>query len=275
MSQEYKTKGFVFKKTDRNESDRIFTIFTLDFGKLDIFAKAIRKINSKLRGGIDIFCLSEIEFVQGKKKTLTDAVLINNFSEIKKSPRKFLTANKIAKILDDFIRGEEHDREIFNLIVDTFDKLNKQAICEIDLMPGIKRSSMPGICDDQFHKSPADSVRNSETEKLQVLYLYFLWNFLAILGYAPEISKCVNCRGNLNEKELYFSYKDGGLICDNCFKTKKDNITKTNSDIIKILRIILKNDWITVLKLKINQELEKELNAVSKNYYLYLLSIHH
>jgi DNA repair protein RecO (recombination protein O) len=241
MSLEYRTKGFIFKKADRNESDRIFTVFTYDFGKLDIFAKAIRKINSKLRSGIDIFCFSEIEFVQGKKKTLIDAILINNFFEIKNSPKKFLIANKIAKILDNFIKGEEHDHEIFNLIFQTFEKLNKLQVTSY---------------------------------KLQALYLYFLWNFLAILGYGPELSKCVDCRGNLDEKELYFSFKDGGLICKNCVKTKKDNITRITSDVVKILRIILKNDWSTILKLKINSESQKELNAISKNYYLYLLSSH-
>lgn len=43
MTVHYKTKGFVFKKNDANESNRIFSIFTADFGRLDIFAKAIRK----------------------------------------------------------------------------------------------------------------------------------------------------------------------------------------------------------------------------------------
>ena len=83
MTTQYKTRAFVFKKNDRNESDRMFSVFTDEFGKLDIFAKAIRKINSKLRKDFDIFYFSDIEFVQGKNvKTLIDAARIKKFSEI-------------------------------------------------------------------------------------------------------------------------------------------------------------------------------------------------
>ncbi|MBU4204806.1 recombination protein O N-terminal domain-containing protein [Patescibacteria group bacterium] len=73
MALHYRTIGFVLKKNDIGEADRIFTVFTLDFGKVKISGKAIRKIASKLKGGIDVISLSEIEFIQGKAyKTLTD-----------------------------------------------------------------------------------------------------------------------------------------------------------------------------------------------------------
>ena len=49
MAVHYRTNAIVFKKEDQSEADRIFTVFTHDFGKLDIRAKAIRKINSKLK----------------------------------------------------------------------------------------------------------------------------------------------------------------------------------------------------------------------------------
>ncbi|OGZ91767.1 MAG: hypothetical protein A2599_01815 [Candidatus Staskawiczbacteria bacterium RIFOXYD1_FULL_39_28] len=72
MTTKHRTRGFVFKKTDVAEADRIFSVVTEDFGRLEIRGKAIRKINSKLRAGVDLFCFSEIEFIQGKNnKTLT------------------------------------------------------------------------------------------------------------------------------------------------------------------------------------------------------------
>ena len=80
----YRTQGFILKKIDRGEVDRIFTIYTKDFGKLELLAKAERKIQSKLRGGLELFYLSEIEFIQGKAhKTLTDAILIDNFKNLR------------------------------------------------------------------------------------------------------------------------------------------------------------------------------------------------
>jgi len=89
MAVHYRTRGFVIKKTGRGEADQLFTIYTQDFGKLEVLGKAVRKIKSKLRGGIGLFYLSEIEFIQGKKtKTLTGAILIEKFPNIRKSLKK-------------------------------------------------------------------------------------------------------------------------------------------------------------------------------------------
>src|SRR3990167_7638334 len=107
MTTSYRTAGFVFKKDDRFESDRNFSVFTKDFGRVEVLGKSIRKIASKLRGGIEIFSLSEIEFVQGKnRKTLTDAVLDKKFNNIY-TPVKLDISYKISGLVDNFIKGEE------------------------------------------------------------------------------------------------------------------------------------------------------------------------
>src|SRR3989344_7846047 len=111
MAVYYRTQGIIFKKQDRFEADRVFSIFTYDFGKLEIIARAIRKITSKLRGGIEIFSLSEIEFIQGKnRKTLTDTIAIEKFSNIIKDPDRLEISYKIGDILDNFIKGQEKDK---------------------------------------------------------------------------------------------------------------------------------------------------------------------
>src|SRR3989344_237984 len=125
MAVSYRTKGLVFKKSDRHESDRIFTVFTYDFGRLEIFGKAIRKIESKLKSGIDIFSLSEIEFIQGKsRKTLTAALAINKFSNLLLDLEKFKISQNIGAILDSLINGQEKDEKIWELLIAAFEKLN-------------------------------------------------------------------------------------------------------------------------------------------------------
>ena len=102
-----------------------FLCLAMILAGLDIFAKAIRKTVSKLRGGIDIFFMSEIEFIQGKnRKTLTDAVALEKFNNVSQDLERFQTANGIGEVLDNFIKGEEKDKDIFNLLNETFIKLN-------------------------------------------------------------------------------------------------------------------------------------------------------
>ena len=157
MAVHYRTQGFVIKKTDRGEADQLFTIYTKDFGKLEILGKAIRKIKSKLRGGIELFYLSEIEFIQGKTyKTLTDAILIESFPNIRKNLKKLAVAHRIAENLDDLVKGQEPDKEIWELLLETFNKLNTKY----------------KIQDTRY-----------------IIYYYFLWNLFSILGYQPELTK--------------------------------------------------------------------------------------
>lgn len=241
MTLHYKTEGFVFKKEDRLEADRVFSVFTKDFGRIEIFGKAIRKITSKLKGGIEIFSLSEIEFIQGKnKKTLTDTLFIERFKNIQEVPEKFEVANRISKLVDNFIKGEEQDQVIFYLLNETFSKLNN--------------------C----------SLSNTQCS---LIYYYFFWNFVSVLGYGPEISKCAVCQQKLNPHSLYFSNKEGGTICRDCYLSKKD-ASEIKSDVVKILRLIIKKDWDILLKLKIENNTKKLLREVSENYYNYLSSIY-
>jgi len=241
MSIQYSARGFVFGREDKAETDRVFSIFTEEFGRIKVFAKAIRKIKSKLKSGIDILSVSEIEFIQGKlQKTLTDAVFIKKFSNIISSPRRFKIANKIAKALDDFIKEQERDSRLFNLLIDSLDKLNDDCL---------------------------------ENKNCNLIYDYFIWNFFSMLGFGPELKKCANCYSKLSADEIYFSCKEGGIICNKCFNLNADNQTKKiSSDVVKILRLILEKDWQMISKLKINFKIQKLMQEVSEDYYFYLLS---
>ena len=236
MTIRYKTRAFVFKKNNVNESDRVFSVFTDNFGRLDIFAKAIRKTTSKLRSGIDIFFMSEVEFIQGKnRKTLTDATIIEKFNNIPQDLERFKTAVKIGEILDNFIKGEEKDKEIFNLLNEVMKKLDNQ-------------------------KSPKLASARSQS----LIYYYFLWNTLSLLGYRSEVQKCASCHGKLIPYNVYFSSKEGGVICKKCLR-QDVRAQKIDSDIVKILRIILSKDWQTLSKLKIDQSSQKLLSEISEN----------
>lgn len=241
MTTRYKTQGIVFKKDDRNESDRIFTIFTKDFGKLEVRAKAVRKIASKLKSGIDIFYLSEIEFIQGKSyKTLTDALSMGNFNSLFSDHNKLKIAAKVAELLDNFLKGQQKDENIWILILDIFEKLNSEYL---------KESGQ------------------------RILYYYFLWNFFSELGFKPEVEKCVACRGKLNPYNIYFSSKEGGVICKQCLG-KDAYAKKIKSDFIKLLRLVFKKDWQIISKLKLEDNFWNPLKDVSDNYYAYILSDH-
>ena len=126
MAIYYRTSGYVIKKTDLWEADQLFTIYTKDYGKISVLARSIRKIKSKLRSGIDIFYLSEIEFIKGKNyKTLTDTKIID------KNQDDFAVKMKIAEVLDQLIKAPEKDDKIFNLLADSFNNCTKSDLVQM------------------------------------------------------------------------------------------------------------------------------------------------
>ena len=235
MAVHYRTRGFVIKKTDRGEADQLFTIYTKDFGKLEILGKAIRKIKSKLRGGIELFYLSEIEFIQGKTyKTLTDAILIESFSKIRKDLERLFVANKIAESLDDLVKGQEPDMRIWDLLNEVFQKI--------------------------------ENLLKIENLKLKIIYYYFLWNFFSILGYKPELYHCSSCQKRLVPGIFYFSLDLGGVVCRRCVEKPKKS-QAVSQDLVKTVRLLLNKDWRVLSKLKIDINSQRLLEKISQSYF--------
>lgn len=210
MFVHYRTQGFILKKEDRGEADELFTVYTKDFGKLEILSKAIRKISSKLRSGAEIFYISEIEFIQGKGyKTLTDAIVIEKFKNIRRNLTRLGIAYQVADVLDNSVSGEQKDEHIWELTKEVFNKLNNWRV-ENSLKIG--------------------------NHKLGILYYYFFWNLISFLGYQPELRL--------------------DSICGK----------KIDTDLAKILKIIIKKDWRVLSKLKITTMHLKLLKNISQWY---------
>jgi DNA repair protein RecO (recombination protein O) len=235
----YNTEGIILKKDDLREADQLFTVYTQDFGKLEVLGKAIRKIQSKLRSGADIFYLSKIEFIQGKNfKTLTDAILLDKFKNIRKDLKRLKVAYKISEILDNLIKDQEADEEIWELLLETFKRL------------------------DSEHAK--DETTNPE-DLIDKIYYYFFWNFLSILGYQLDLYRCLVCQKKLTPDALYFNQKEAGIVCSVCFKKMK-NAQKIEESTIKILRILYKKDWSILKRLRLGETDLNLLEEVSDNY---------
>ncbi|MEF8847178.1 MAG: DNA repair protein RecO [Candidatus Paceibacterota bacterium] len=233
MATHYRTKALILDKREFREADRFFTFFTKEYGRVEALAKGERKIESKLRGGLELFYLSEISFIQGRYwKTLVDASLIDNFNGIREELPKLKTASLIGREVSTLVKGQEQDQDLWQLLLFTFKRLNK---------------------------SP----------RIFLTYQYFFWRFVSHLGYRPQLYDCVDCGDELNPDQLYFSANQGGLVCRNC---KEGLNQKTDPGTVKVIRAILEQDWQEVKKLRVNKQHQK-LNELSNFYFSYLKSL--
>lgn len=226
MTTRYRTRALILGKRDFREADRFFTFFAKKYGKVEAMAKAERKIRSKLRGGLELFYLSEIEFIQGRNwKTLVDASLVDNFNEIRKDLYTLKVSYKISEVFKSLVRGQEQDLELWKLLKDSFERLDKG-------------------------------------ENGFLVYQYFFWNFLGILGYWPQLYQCSECNKELEQKHLYFSPTRGGLVCEDCMK-QTDRTKRIHSDVVKILRVILEKDFDSFRQVNLKGSHSKDLVRIS------------
>lgn len=252
----YQTKAILIKMTPRGEGDVIVTLFSQDFGKFSVRARSLRKIKSKLRSASELFSLVSLRYVQGRYyKTLIDLEEIDNYPSLKSSPAKLKTAFQISRTLDSLVHQQEQDRDIWELLLTSFQQL----------------ADMPEESDDYFDFSNKHLIRRYWSLKL--VYHYFFWHLINILGYQPELYDCALCRKKLRPTKLYFSFREGGVLCPACFQRLKEEEQKDCLEIepglIKIVRLLVKQQWPLLKKLKIDMKekiaLENLLNNFSRS----------
>ncbi len=84
MQNDIRTKAIVLRRTNYGESDRILNLLT-EKGLISCIAKGVRKEKSKLAGGIEMFCLSEVTVhagINNKLGILTSAKMLEAYQNI-------------------------------------------------------------------------------------------------------------------------------------------------------------------------------------------------
>jgi len=123
------TSGVILARTDYGEADRIVTMLTPDSGKLRLIAKGVRKVKSRLAGGVELFSESRITYIRGRSEigTLVSARLEQHFGEIVKDIDRTMLGYDLIKQLDRNTE-DEPEADYFELALGTFTALNNHDI---------------------------------------------------------------------------------------------------------------------------------------------------
>jgi DNA repair protein RecO (recombination protein O) len=123
------TTGIVLARTDFGEADRIITILTPDNGKLRLMAKGVRRVKSKLAGGIELFSVSEISFARGRGDigTLVSTRLAKHYRHIVEDIDRTMLGYECIRQLNK-VTEDEPEPEYFKLLEHTFAALDDATI---------------------------------------------------------------------------------------------------------------------------------------------------
>lgn len=121
--------GIILGRTDYGEADRILVVLTPDHGKLRLMARGVRKIKSKLAGGIELFSTSNITFIEGKGEigTLISTRLIKHYGHIIDDIERVQLGYELIKLLNR--ATEDHpEAEYYELMERAFAALDDPGI---------------------------------------------------------------------------------------------------------------------------------------------------
>lgn len=225
---QFSATGIILRRIDYGEADRIITFLSSEQGKILVMAKGVRKQKSKLAGGIELFSVSELHCIKGKKDidTLTSSRLINYYSNIVKDYDRTELGYKMLKIIDKTVEdGSGHDY---------FDMLN-ESLAALD----------------------------SDKISLHLAEASFIMRNLQFLGHMPDFS--VGKSGKQLDQDVNFEFDFESV---NFVEAKDGPYNKNHLKVLKLLAYNSPQKVAAVQGIgKLTKDLKPLLVGLS-NYYL-------
>ena len=230
----YQTEAIVIKKTKLGEADSILTLYTPRLGKIQGFAKSLRKPRSKLAGHLELLTYSLVSFARGKNlDSITGSQTINTFLPLKSDLWLTSCALYATELVNQFTVDHVENYPLFQLLKETMEQL-----CEAGTNELILR--------------------------------YFELHLLSGVGYQPQLQQCVSCHIPLQPTTNSFCPSAGGMLCPRC-SPEQPLSYPLSVNAQKVLRLLQSSDYDTANRLKIDPELSHELEKVMSHYLKYLL----
>lgn len=230
----HKVQGVVLKTRNYSDYDKIITIFSDKFGKIDVLCNGARRTKSKQLHLTQQFCFGE--FILSKSKdmyVLNSGSLNNSFQTLLNDYKKLMIGTYFLEFIDKSIESENKNVYILALLLKTLYILEDGNI-------------------DNY-----------------LLKVTFDFKLISLLGYTPQVLKCIKC-GSKSFNEAYFNINEGGLICNTCINEKGTKINKKELELLKQIRNIKLED---LGKIYYDKSTLKLIDDILDKYISYHLSI--
>lgn len=208
-----KVEAVVLKTDDFGDANRVVTLFTREFGKVEANAYGCRRVRSPLSGALQMFNHISAELSRGAKvDTIREADIIHFYDALTNDLERLAYASLFFEIVNRMTLPRQQE-------LDTFDLLTK---------------SLPVL-----------SKRNP-----RVAALIGACQFMETSGVQLNFSRCVHCGREL-DGDAAISLLDGGAVCMNCVDAAQDSRPYPEA-LRRTFEIMLGFDWRDETRLSFN-----------------------
>jgi len=209
----FAVEAIVLRTDDFGDANRVVTLFTREFGKLEANAYGCRRSRSPLSGALQMFNHISANLSRGAKvDTIRDADIINFYGALTADLERLGYASLFFEVVNRMTFPRQSELETFNLLKKSLPVLNSR---------NPKIAALIGIC-----------------------------QFLETTGEQLNFSRCVRC-GEEIFGDAAISLLEGGAICMNCVDAAQD--CRPYPDALRrTFETILSFDWRDGTKLSFN-----------------------
>lgn len=234
---EYRFTGIMLRKREVGETDRFYTFYSREQGKVTAIAKGVRKAEAKLASALETATLSEIMVARTRGTgKITGAVLEQSYPALHHAYEIVREVTRFFADVDRLIEAEEKDEELFALLRDYLDAAERAAV--EDLPIGQARL----LTEAAYHK------------------------LFILLGYQLELRSCVVSHERLQAGERFFlSFESGGVVLEAHARDLRD-AQPVSENAIKTLRLMVREPLPQVSKLILDTKTLDELSRIRSNY---------
>ena len=229
----YRTDAVVLRSRKYLEADSLLTLLTDKKGKISAIAKGVRKPQSRLRGGVQIFTHNAMLLHEGKSLDIvTQSECVEPFIPLQDDFAAIAAASYWSELVFSLIPEGEADPGLFQLTLAGF-----HVLCL--------------------------STSNLVIRGLEI-------KLLAHLGYTPLLEQCVSCGQKLAENpRITFSVRHGGVLCSVCSnKEAPQNLCNFSHEALNVWQQLVKMDLSKINRLRITPRALAILDDVVEEFLL-------
>ena len=207
----YEARGIVLSRRDRKEADRCYFVFTKEHGKIEFIARGGHKILAKLTPHLESVAEVDLLIVNGRAyDTVAGVERHRAFPNIYQDWSRLLLARNALFLVDIGTRTHQHDPILYDELVHFLDFINE---------------------------SPSLSV-----ERSSFVLGTFAVKLLSLIGYHPELYRCLVCKKNIVSGQYRWHALKGGVVCQECAKRNQEDwfaARPLQDETLKLLRFAL------------------------------------
>ena len=234
---EIRYNAIILKKKKTGETDRLYTLYTLEQGKVQLVAKGVRKPEAKLAGQLETLIQGLGIAVKGNGMgKIAGAVAEKNFLYLRSDADILKRVLETVNVFERLVEWDEPDVELFNLLVGYL------------------------TLSDNFAKE-------KQRGKVLLLAEGFLFQLFARLGYAIETGACVVSGKKLRSGQRHFFSPSAGGVLAGEHIHNAHNAFPVSESAIKLMRIFLSNKLESLPRVRVNEKEFREVRQASSLFF--------